>query len=1175
MKVVKRLALLLVLFLLIITSVASAQNPDNLLISSEKAGIELIANNHDNSTITVYIYEDITPVSGVQVNFSLMNPLLGVLSAATDITDESGKATVIFTAGTTPGIAEIRADASSLTGTVTQRVVAPIPDSTSTIVSNTEWLIANGSDRATITVYAYNSSPSYNNYPIPGLQVQFSVNNSVYGTFNPVTVITNSEGIAQSSFKTGTKSGTALLYGNVTYRIDNVPYIHSIGPIEQKIDHDYPYSFAANYPDYTSDIEVGTVTPIILQMVDRYGNVIENQRETDEGRTAELIQFSLSGSPSTSNDPPEYKAAFWNGTAFVPNIAFEVNESGIISVDFKADARPGTNYILISPQLATIADQIILITGIASGTPYGIEGWVIPASIEGKNPWVYAGEDPSDESRKFTFTYKIIDQYGNGLELTDVNVTILAGAERTDLLLTTNATGYTSFKYGPRPRAIYDLVVNATPSENQSVYQLFTVDFVSTDPIDILVTANPQTMASLDANPNAQAEIRAKVINAVGDGVGGEFVTFTLQNIDYGEDYIKIDPYLEQGSALTESEGDSIGYASVIFRPGWFKDTYPGYDPTATGTCDVVATWINPEGDPVVRSVKVAWKNYPYLNVYTYLDKETANLHDTVNVTIRVVGDGHRMTKKPIDVIICHDRSGSMLMDLPDRMVSAMDAAKQFVQGTTPNVDRNGLVSFGHSGTVNIQSYQTTADYLAFGPGKDRYWGWSWTYYKYMWLPDTSDDASYIAAHYPGNGRTYSAYATVDTSPSLNFDQANVVQAIRNLAPWSGTPMRSGLYKAIKEFDNYPDPGNERVRAVILLSDGDYNWYGDPLARGTGYTTAQKSVTSYNEGTQDYTTFSDIAYQNLSRLAIEKNVKIFTIAYANDITPWGNNTLRILSESSGGKHYVAPTGSDLTTIYNLIAGQLSEEAGVDTELDTDFETIQVDTEFFAGNEVLEYIGSEPTSTNISHYHAKTFTTDWEYQNHTAEWLSSMKILFNIDTMYKDDVWQAVMTFRVNKVGNIKIFNSTEDSLFFTTSEGRHGLPLPDTYLFAEFTEDPGQSSGTFEETDFSVSNPGGTTIFEWTWLREYTGQYAIEENYFVSVNGGQEWTQVGRRTIEPPIPVEGRFRFDIRDMIPSGGGPLDVVFKLTGRAIDAPSPRRVNEGWGDAANFSGVRILLE
>ena len=1169
MKVVKRLALLLVLFLLIITSVASEQNPDNLLISSEKAGIGLIANGYDNSTITVYLLEGPTPVSGVQVNFTVMNPLMGALNAATDVTDESGKATVIFTAGTTYGIAEIRADTSSLTGTVTQRVVAPTPDSTSTIVSNTEWLIANGSDRATITVYAFNSSPSYNNYPIPGLQVQFSVNNSVYGTFGLVTVVTNSEGIAQSSFRTGTKSGTALLYGNITYKIDNVPYTHSIGPIEQKIDHDYPYSFAVpTYPNYKSDIVVGTVTPITLKMVDRWGNIIENRRETDEGRAAERIQFSLSGSPSLKNDPLEYKAAFWNGTVFVPTITFEVNESGIVRVDFKSDARPGTNYILISPQIATIADRIIRITGIASGTPYGIEGWVIPASIDGKNPWVYAGEDPSDESRKFTFTYKILDQYGNGLELTDVNVTILAGAERTDIPLTTNATGYTSFKYGPRPRAIYDLVVNANPSENQSVYQLFTVDFVSTDPIDIFITANPQTMASLDANPNAQAEIRAKVINAVGDGVGDQLVTFTIENIYYGEEYVKIDPYLEQDSAITDSTGDSVGYATVFFRPGWFKDTYPGYDPTATGTCDVVATWINPEGDPVVRSVKVAWKNYPYLNVYTYLDKETANLHDTVNVTIRVVGDGHRMTKKPIDVIICHDRSGSMLKDYPDRMVSAMDAAKQFVQGTAFGVDRTGLVSFGNSGITDIFSYS-----YRYWAGQDTikkcyWWGYCWIENYY------DDDGAYIAAHYPGNGKTYAGYATVDTSPSLDIDQARVVTAIEGLVPMGGTPMRSGLYKAIKEFDNYPDPGNERVRAVILLSDGDYNYYGDPLARGTGYTTAQKSVTNYNEGTQDYTTFADIAYQNLSRLAIEKNVKIFTIAYANEISTWGNETLRILSESSGGKHYVAPTGSDLTTIYNLIAGQLSEEAGVDTELDTDFGTIQVDTEFFAGNEVLEYIGSEPTSTNISHYHAKTFTTDWDYQNHTAEWLSSMKILFEIDTMYKDDIWQAVMTFRVNKVGNIKIFNSTEDALFFTTSEGRHGLPLPDTYLFAEFTEDPGQSSGTFEETDFSFTNPGGTTIFEWTWQREYTGQYEIEENYFISIDGGQEWTQVGRRTIQPPIPVEGRFRFDIRDLIPSGGGTLDVRFKLSGRAIDAPSPRRVQDDWS-GMNLSDIRILLE
>jgi hypothetical protein len=908
----------------------------------------------------------------------------------------------------------------------------------------------------------------------------------------------------------------------------------------QKVDHDFAYKFdSPDYPDYENEVPVGTMTNISVKMVDKWENAIDNKREVFENTTPEMVQFSVSGSPSTDSDPPEYHAQFWDGTEYGQTVTYPVTSSGIITAELRADARPGLNYILISPQLGTIADRYIEIYGISVGTPYWIEGWTNPSSVGGKNPWVYTGTDPSDESRKFTLTYHITDQFGNGIQLTDVHITIIAGAKTETLQLTTNATGYAAFKYGPRELAIRDVVVNATPVLNQSVFVLHSLDFVSTDPVDMFITANPQFMASRDAKPTASSQIRAKVINPAGDGVAGENVTFSIRNVRYDEDYtIVLDPGLESLQNITT---DSTGYATVNFYPGSFTQVFgdDNYDSTATGHADVYATWYDVNGTPVENKVAVTWKNYPYLNAYTYLDKESVNVTDTINVTIRLVGDGYKMEAKPIDAVICHDRSGSMLKGYPDRMVSAMAAAQSFVENTSAGKDRTALVSFGNDGISSVGTLRETFWDYPYGPGKD-YLNW--------WNADTSDDADYTDAHYPENGKEYTESATVDNG--LDFDQQNVISAIDGLVPWGGTPLREGVYRSIKELVN--NPRSEAVKAIIVISDGDYNTGGDPLAR-------------YSE----YDEYPDVTHQNLSAEANLHGIKIFSIAYGTDFNDL--ETMRILAESTGGSFYEAPTGSDLLTMYSLIAGQLREDAGVDIEMYSDFGTVKVDMQPVAGNEVLTYIADDPHSTYTEKFDYKNTTTEYGWIDHTTDWETNQKLPFSIGTMHLNDFFETTMTFRVEGTGSIMLFNHTQEAIFFNTPEGPQTLTLPDTFLYSTFVEDPDPGYGTFEETEFEVENPEGT-IFEWTWTREYTGDLPLIEQYFVSVDGGKSWTQVGERIVEPPVPTQGVFRYDIRNLVPPGTQAI-VDFRLSGRAIDAPSPRRVQGN--STFNLTGIYILLE
>ena len=87
--------------------------------------------------------------------------------------------------------------------------------------------------------------------------------------------------------------------------------------------------------------------------------------------------------------------------------------------------------------------------------------------------------------------------------------------------------------------------------------------------------------------------------------------------------------------------------------------------------------------------------------------------------------------------------------------------------------------------------------------------------------------------HFPCDSNNNNNVDTTINSP-LTTNAAAINAAITSLSPTSATGTRDGLYQSIALLNNNPNPNPKAVRAVILLTDGDYNWLGDPLGRGTG-----------------------------------------------------------------------------------------------------------------------------------------------------------------------------------------------------------------------------------------------------------------------------------------------------------------------------------------------------
>ena len=152
-----------------------------------------------------------------------------------------------------------------------------IPDASLTTISPSTppWVVANGVDSILFSVTVRNSS----NISIPNLNVVFSLNNSNFGTLNPINVITGGNGIANTTFRSGIVSGTAEIIATIHYSESGInKTLNKSGIV--LIDHDTPYSF--KHLLYPYNASVGSTWPIIVGFQDSHGNAVDNRRYTEK-----------------------------------------------------------------------------------------------------------------------------------------------------------------------------------------------------------------------------------------------------------------------------------------------------------------------------------------------------------------------------------------------------------------------------------------------------------------------------------------------------------------------------------------------------------------------------------------------------------------------------------------------------------------------------------------------------------------------------------------------------------------------------------------------------------------------------------------------------------------------------------------------------------------------------
>ncbi len=934
---------------------------------------------------------------------------------------------------------------------------ALVPD-TITIDTTAQWLTAgSSSDAATVTVQVSNSTSG--NTSFGGVAIDFAVD-STYGSISPASALTDSAGTATAVFRPAQRSGDVAITARFSSQGQEVS-----NATVCRVDHAAPYVIADVL--YEPEVTVGETTAIAVRVADRYGNPVDSRREDALNSTPETVYFMV-GSP-TGN-------ATFVGAVVPDEVAVPVNAAGNATALLRVDTAAGENLVMVLPP-APVRSGYISITGVANGVPSSITQVLDPpgASV------------PADGDKVVEFTYTLLDGYGNlvaGQGLW-VNASIQREgrpAEQENALLYSNSRGQVMVTYGPEDSVgIVTLTATAAANPNVSVSQ--EVEFTSTDPVNMLLSANPQSMPSRDVKSDTVSQIRAKVMDVKGNPVEGETVTFEIVSgsVDVGAYNQTEAPYLDAASAGT----DANGYAVVVFHPGAFTTDpdAPGYSPTATGTATVRATW-----NGTTRTIPLTWKNYPYLSVETAVSPETVAVNETVNVTIRLKGDGWALQPDPIDVVLVIDKSWSMTSKdggTVTRIEAAKAAAKSFVGEMNPLRDKIGLVS-------------------------------------------------------------YSTDASCDLP--LTYDYSEVNSTIDGFGTVLYTGTRKALYLAIQEMIANKSPNPDAVHAVILMSDGEYNYYGDPLARGNGW----DHKYDWRSPQLDYTRLGN--EQRLSTYAKDNNIRLYMISFSEDITNESSTwkTMDTLADETGGKHYHADTAEELAGVYTDIAGSLKTEASVDTELDVVFENVEVNEAFVSGADVFDYVYEYGASTTVEswvdnetgHYEITPFTTI----DQTGDWNADQNLSFDIGTVRLGQTWETTFRLKVLTDGNINVFGPGSTITF---NNGTETLELPDTFITAIPDLNNTGITNRWLEVDLAdPALPAGQDAFTdtvpLTWTVTYNGTRDIDEALAYSNDNGRSWTVFWTKTVDRST-TQGETLMDVRGL-PAG----EYCIRLVASALDAP-----------------------
>ena len=937
-------------------------------------------------------------------------------------------------------------------------VAGNLPD-TSTITTSNPWVVANGADQTTITVMVSNLSSG----AIQGANVKFTVDNPTYGIISPSIVTSDASGKATSTFKVTTKSGLAVITANIT---SPGGYIITKS-FNQTIDHDIPY-FA--YFSHPLSGTVATEIPFNISTTDRWGNQIDDRKEIALSLPLHTLSLHVHG-PAPDD---------CNFIGYGHDISSALDSNGNLSERIKLTSSVGPNNVLMEG-FGSIPDKLEWIDADSNGVPFSINQVFSPS---GSLPTL-----PADGTSFFTITYTLFDKYGNPTNEQSIWVNTSVPGEEKKLL--SNNLGQVVVQYGPRS-SIGVINITATAVANSTyVTKSQQVQFMNTGAEIISLTANPDTMASLDANPSRISDIFATVADHAGNAVAGELVTFAIQNITYDAPYnVTALPVLLNMSDIT----DVNGVAGVQFIPGSFTTLgNTNYSASATGHCEVIATW-----NGTHKIVPVTWKNYPYLSAKTSVTPLTVEINNTIDVTIEFRGDGWALQPRPIDVILLLDQSGSMgsSTDTNSRLYKAKEAAKVFVdQMNSSSGDRVGIITYNQSAWVYqdlTNNLNTAKNRISSISGNTNGAHTNMRQGLYTALKKEAQSAnsgSVRAVIHMTDGDWSMGGNPLAQQGSIGFDADG--PGLHSV--WAGNVVNPSIENIYKYF---PDIGGGVYHSGSIANAPNGQKYDDSTSNWNNdqYETTQRLATR----TTTYYTGAETSNQNMSVYAANNQIRLYSLSFVQQPQTQTKNALMNMANSTGAFYRHAPDQAALETLYTQIAEELKDNAGVNTSMIVDFENVKVTGVTMPGDEVFDYVYDPTASTKI---YWQNGTTTVPAINQSEDWAADNKLDFTIGTIKVGQFWNATFRLRVNQSGMIDIFGNNSTVSF---NGGNETLKLPTTFI----TVVPKLNATVIGEktiilSDLQITEPGEIkALLPVMWNTTYTGNQTLTEQVYYSNDDG-------------------------------------------------------------------------
>ncbi len=255
-----------------------------------------------------------------------------------------------------------------------------------------------------------------------------------------------------------------------------------------------------------------------------------------------------------------------------------------------------------------------------------------------------------------------------------------------------------------------------------------------------------------------------------------------------------------------------------------------------------------------------------------------------------------------------------------------------------------------------------------------------------------------------------------------------------------------------------------------------------------------------------------------------------------------------MANSTGGFYAHAPNGATLTQLYTKIAGDLKDEAGVNTTMVIDNQNINVTGVPIPGAQVFSYISHPIFSTRIGWQDGVMNVT-----NQSADWADDSQLGFTIGTIKVGQTWNATYRLKANQSGSIDVFGTNS---LISFNGGASSLTIPHTFLTVVpnlTATSTGQK--TIHLDNLLVTEPGEiTAMLPFMWNTSYTGNKTITENLYYSANNGP-WVLFD--TLTHPYPyawdiVSGTeyvdcAQLDVRKLPPGG-----YKIKVYAMASDSP-----------------------